>query len=63
VGIVICVTPSGGHDSVMLDYRACGPEGEPTVVYVDEDRVPRQVAESFEEFIVGLINCPSSDLN
>jgi hypothetical protein len=61
VGVVICAMPSGGHDAVMLDYRACGPEGEPAVVYVDEDRVPRPIAESFEAFLEGLIDCPSVD--
>jgi hypothetical protein len=57
VGVVICAMPSGGHDAVMLDYRACGLDGEPVVVYVDEDRAPRQIAESFEAFVDGLIEC------
>ena len=42
----------------MLDYRTCGPEGEPKVVHVDEDRRPRLVAESFEAFLSGLRDCP-----
>lgn len=62
VGVVICDTPSGGHDTVMLDYTECGPEGEPAVVYVDEDRVPRRIAASFAEFAAGLIECPPPDL-
>lgn len=61
VGIVICDTPSGGHDTVMLDYRVCGASGEPSVVYVDEDRVPREVAPSFEAFISQLAHCPEDD--
>jgi hypothetical protein len=57
IGVVICEMPSGGHDAVMLDYSACGPEGEPSVAYVDEDRIPRRVAESFPEFVVQLKPC------
>ncbi|GAA2220484.1 hypothetical protein GCM10010413_09620 [Promicromonospora sukumoe] len=53
IGIVIAHTPSGGHDTVMLDYREAAP-GQPCVVYVDEDRVPRKIAESFDEFAAGL---------
>lgn len=54
IGIVVCDTPSGGHDAVMLDYSGCGRCGEPAVVYVDEDRVPRRVAASFAQFIASL---------
>jgi hypothetical protein len=61
IGVVICDTPSAGHDTVMLDYSECGPEGEPAVAYIDEDRVPRRVAESFDEFIARLIPCSSID--
>ena len=55
VGVVICLTPSAGHDTVMLDYTASGPEGEPAVVHVDEDRVPRRIADSFQDFADGLV--------
>ncbi|AUS79708.1 1,3-beta-glucan synthase regulator [Actinoalloteichus sp. AHMU CJ021] len=55
VGVVICDMPSGGHDVVMLDYSQSGPYGEPSVAYVDEDRIPRTVAGSFEEFLARLI--------
>lgn len=57
IGVVICDTPSAGHDTVMLDYSECGPEGEPAVAYIDEDRVPRRVATSFDEFLARLRSC------
>jgi hypothetical protein len=56
IGIVICEMPSGGHDAVILDYSECGAQGEPVVAYIDEDRVPRRVASSFEEFMAGLVD-------
>jgi hypothetical protein len=58
IGVVICDTPSGGHDTVMLDYTT-GTD-EPAVAYVDEDRIPRRVAESFQEFLDGLFICEGS---
>lgn len=61
IGLVICDTPSGGHDTVMLDYSVSGPQGEPRVVYVDEDRVPRELAPTFEDFISNLSTCPDDD--
>jgi hypothetical protein len=57
IGVVICDLPSGGHDTVMLDYLECGPEGEPAVAYIDEDRVPRRAAASFADFMSGLVDC------
>lgn len=57
IGVVVCDTPSGGHDTVMLDYRHCGPRGEPRVVYIDEDRSILLLAINFAEFLGGLIAC------
>jgi hypothetical protein len=54
IGVVICDTPSAGHDTVMLDYSA-GPD--PAVVYVDDDRIPTRIAATFAEFIAGLTWC------
>lgn len=53
IGIAICSCPSGGHDMIFLDYRECGPEGEPAVVHVDQefDYKITKLADSFEEFI------------
>jgi hypothetical protein len=56
IGVVIAHTPSGGHDTVMLDYTD-EEAGEPRVVYVDEDRVPKVVAGSFADFIDRLLPC------
>jgi hypothetical protein len=41
---------------LCLDYRSCGPEGEPQVVHIDQenDYEITFVAESFEAFIRGL---------
>lgn len=57
IGVVICDTPSAGHDTIMLDYTESGPSGEPAVAYIDEDRVPRRIAESFDEFLSNLTSC------
>jgi hypothetical protein len=35
VGIFVGWTPAAGHDGSFLDYRACGPSGEPRVMYLD----------------------------
>lgn len=48
---------------LMLDYTACGAHGEPSVVHVDEDRVPRRLASSFADFIAGLVDCPTPDID
>jgi hypothetical protein len=58
IGICICDCPSAGHDMIMLDYRECGPEGEPTVVHVDQERDYRMtfLAKDFESFICGLVH-------
>ena len=57
IGVLISDTPSGGHDAVMLDYSECGGEGEPGVAYIDENRVPRRVADTFDAFLADLVSC------
>lgn len=56
IGIYFVDCPSAGHDMVCLDYRACGPTGEPRVVHIDQewDYEIVFVAETFESFVRGL---------
>lgn len=58
IGVALCNCPSAGHDMIFLDYRECGPKGEPKVVYIDQeyDYAITPLAESFEEFICGLMD-------
>jgi len=57
IGVYFADCPSAGHDMVCLDYRTCGPSGEPQVVHIDQewDYKIVFVAESFEAFIRGLM--------
>jgi len=54
VGILIALTPSGGHECIMLDYTRNSVE--PAVVYVGDDRVLHEVAGTFAEFANGLVD-------
>lgn len=56
IGVYFADCPSAGHDMLCLDYRKCGPAGEPQVVHVDQelDYEITFVAENFEAFVRGL---------
>ncbi|SEL54602.1 SMI1/KNR4 family protein [Rhodococcus maanshanensis] len=58
IGVGIADTPSAGHEQVMLDYRACGPRGEPRVVHVDQEADYRitPIAPDFATFVRGLVS-------
>lgn len=58
IGVAICDCPSAGHDMIFLDYRDCGPQGEPGVVHIDQefDYKITLLADTFEDFIRGLVN-------
>jgi hypothetical protein len=58
IGIYFGDCPSAGHDMICLDYRTCGPLGEPRVAYVDQedDYKITHLADNFELFICGLVD-------
>jgi hypothetical protein len=59
--VVIAPTPSGGHDAVLLDYRDCGPAGEPRVILVETEGggpVVTVLAPDFASFVATLADRP-----
>jgi hypothetical protein len=58
IGVYFGDCPSAGHDMIALDYRACGPTGEPAVVHVDQedDYLITPLAPNFEAFVRGLVH-------
>ncbi|WP_327007804.1 SMI1/KNR4 family protein [Dactylosporangium sp. NBC_01737] len=56
IGVYFADCPSAGHDMIAFDYRTCGPDGEPQVVHVDQERDYRitVLAPDFATFIQAL---------
>ncbi|WP_433663955.1 SMI1/KNR4 family protein [Nocardia sp. CA-128927] len=51
----IVLLAGNGHWWVGLDYRSCGPQGEPSVAFFDADRESSlTLASDFETFLQGL---------
>jgi SMI1-KNR4 cell-wall len=63
IGVYFADCPSAGHDMLCLDYRACGPNGQPQVVHVDQewDYKITSVAASFEAFVRQLVGDEAFD--
>ena len=63
LGVYFADCPSAGHDMIALDYRDCGPEGEPRVVHVDQERdyAVTFLAEDYTRFVCGLRSARASD--
>jgi len=57
IGVYVANTPTAGHEMIALDYRECGKQGEPQVVYVDQedDYSITCIAPNFATFIRELI--------
>jgi hypothetical protein len=58
IGIYFASCPSAGHDMIAMDYRRCGPSGEPAIVHVDQEIDYRitPLADTFEQFVRGLVD-------
>ncbi|MBU1239721.1 SMI1/KNR4 family protein [Myxococcota bacterium] len=58
IGVYFADCPSAGHEMICLDYRACGPSGEPSVVHVyqEHDYKISPLAPNFETFIRALVS-------
>jgi hypothetical protein len=63
IGVYIAITPTAGHEMIALDYRACGKQGEPCVVYVDQEDgySITAVAPDFASFVRGLVSSEQYD--
>jgi hypothetical protein len=57
IGIYFGDSPTAGHQMFALDYRDCGHDGEPAVVFVNQERDYRvtRLADDFETFVRGLL--------
>jgi hypothetical protein len=65
IGIFIGWTPTAGHDGIFLDYRECGPAGNPGVVFMDAEDGESGIqilAPDFASFLRGLVDCRPYDV-
>lgn len=64
IGVAIAYAPQAKEGLVFLDYRECGPEGEPKVVFVERenDFAIKPLADNFEEFISNLVSEEDMDM-
>lgn len=55
---------AASHDMIALDYRNCGPQGEPRVIHVDQewDYQVTVIADTFAQFIRSLRSAEEFDL-
>lgn len=63
ISVYFADCPSAGHDMFCLDYRDCGPRGEPKVVHIHQGGEYKitPVADSFEAFVRGLESADNFD--
>jgi hypothetical protein len=63
IGVYFADCPSAGHDMLCLDYTACGPQGEPAVVHIEQEDNYRitVLAPNFQAFMLGLEPDPDFD--
>jgi hypothetical protein len=56
IGVYFADCPSGGHDMIAIDYRDCGPAGEPRVVHIEQSAGFRitELATDFVSFVQAL---------
>ena len=58
VGIFVGWTPTAGHDGIFLDYRECGPQGEPCILFLDAESGDSKIlAPNIGVFLEGLVDC------
>ncbi|MEU7279232.1 SMI1/KNR4 family protein [Streptomyces sp. NPDC045431] len=58
----VVLISGGGHYWIALDYRACGRQGEPSVVWFDaDDHAELALAPDFRSFIEGLTSSAEFD--
>lgn len=64
LGVYFADCLSADHDMIAMDYRDCGPTGEPRIVHVDQewDYAVTVLADTFADFIRGLRDADDFDI-